>query len=82
MNKVKTKRVKAIYHESDEEMESGSFKTWYEYGSIPENKANNPKHLSLREGKQKICPNGGPVRLLQRSLQAFAVQSKTVRLSG
>ena len=71
-----------IYHESDEELHCGSFKSWHKFSSIPENKGDNSKRLSLWKSIQKICPNGALVRLLKRLIQAFAVQSKAVIFSS
>jgi hypothetical protein len=83
MNKViKQSKSSVIYHESDVEIESGSLETGYKDSSIPENKSNNPKRLSLRESEQKIRPKGRPVRFIERFLQAFAIQSKAVPFSS
>lgn len=49
------------YHETNEELESGSLELRHEGGAIPENESNDEEDQGLGEGVKGVAPNGGLV---------------------
>lgn len=70
------------YHETNEELESGSLELRDESSTVPEDESNDEEDQRLGEGEEAIAPDGSAVRLPEGFLQALAVKLQAVFLAS